>query len=109
MIIFLAVMITDVILLDFYNTFGLPTSTTVSIVFELLGAAVAISILKIIGNSESINNLSTYINSAKALAIISAILISVAVALTAGVIIQYFTRLIFSFDYEKRIKKFGGI
>jgi phosphate/sulfate permease len=109
MIIFLAVMITDVILLDFYNTYGLPTSTTVSIVFELLGAAVAISILKIIANSESINNLSTYINSAKALAIISAILISVAVALTAGVIIQYITRLIFSFDYEKRIKRFGGI
>jgi phosphate/sulfate permease len=109
MVIFLAVMITDVILLDVFNTYGLPTSTTVSIVFELLGAAVAVSLLKIAASSETIFNLGTYINSEKALAIISGILLSIAIAFTAGVIIQYFSRMIFSFDYEKRIRKLGGI
>jgi len=109
MIIFLAVMITDVILLDVFNTYGLPTSTTVSIVFELLGAAVAVSLLKIATSSETVFNLGTYINSGKALAIISGILLSIAIAFTAGVIIQYFTRMVFSFDYEKRIRRFGGL
>ena len=75
MVIFLAVMLTDVIVLDFFNTFGLPTSTTVSLVFELLGSAVAVSIFKIMGNDESLSNLGNYINSGKALAIISGILI----------------------------------
>jgi phosphate/sulfate permease len=72
MIIFLAVMITDVILLDAFNTFGLPTSTTASIVFELLGGAVAISLLKIYASSESLADLGKYINSEKALLKISA-------------------------------------
>ncbi|MCB2221169.1 MAG: inorganic phosphate transporter [Bacteroidetes bacterium] len=107
-IIFLAVMITDVILLDLFNTFGMPTSTTVSIVFELLGAAVAVSIIKVLNDPNALE-LSQYINSAKALAIISGILLSVVVAFTVGAIIQYFSRLIFSFDYEKRIKYYGSI
>ncbi len=109
MIIFLAVMLTDVILLDLYNTFGLPTSTTVSIVFELLGAAVAVSLLKIIESSQGINELITYINTSKALAIISGILISVAVAFTAGALIQFIVRLVFTFDFEKRVKRYGAI
>ena len=95
---FLAVMITDVILLDIFNTLGLPTSTTVSLVFELLGAAVAVSLYIIWKNNAG--NLAEYINSGKALAIISGILISVVVAFVAGSIIMYFTRLIFSFNYR---------
>ena len=107
-IIFLAVMITDVILLDLFNTFGMPTSTTVSIVFELLGAAVAVSLIKITNDPNALD-MSEYINSAKALAIISGILLSVVVAFSVGAIIQYFSRLLFSFDYEKRIRYFGSI
>ncbi len=107
-LIFLAVMITDVILLDLFNTFGLPTSTTVSIVFELLGAAVAVSLIKITHNPDALP-LSEYINSAKALAIIAGILLSVVVAFTVGAIIQYFSRLLFSFDYERRLKRWGAL
>ncbi|MBN3035031.1 MAG: inorganic phosphate transporter [Bacteroidales bacterium] len=107
-IIFLAVMITDVILLDVYNTFGLPTSTTVSIVFELLGASVAISLIKISKSPETVMDLGNYINSAKALAIISGILVSVVIAFSAGAIIQYFTRLIFTFNYSRTLKYFGA-
>jgi len=107
-ILFLAVMVTDVILLDSFNTFGMPTSTTVSIVFELLGAAVAISAVKIFTTPDALH-LYEYINSAKALAIIAGILLSVVIAFTCGVIIQYISRLIFSFDYEKRMRKFGAI
>ncbi len=107
MIIFLAVMITDVILLDMFNTFGLPTSTTVSIVFELLGAAVGISIIKLTNMPEK--DLGDFINSAKALAIISGILLSVVVSFTAGAIVQYFTRILFSFDYKKKLKYFGAL
>lgn len=108
MILFLAVMVADVILLDTFNTYGMPTSTTVSIVFELLGAAVALSIIKIYSNPDALG-LGSYINSGKALAIISGILLSVVIAFSAGVIIQYLTRLAFSFDYVKRIKYFGSI
>ena len=108
MIIFLAVMITDVILLDAFNTFGFPTSTTVSIVFELLGAAVAVSLIKISNSPDTVANLNTYINSAKALAIISGILISVVIAFAFGTIIQFITRLIFSFNYERYMKYFGA-
>ena len=108
MLLFLAVMVTDVILLDAFNTFGMPTSTTVSIVFELLGASVAIATIKIYTDPNALG-LGEYINSGKALAIISGILISVIVAFTAGVIIQYLTRLLFSFDYAKRLKYFGSL
>ncbi len=110
MFIFMAVMVTDVILLDLFNTFGLPTSTTVSIVFELLGAAVAISIIKLMNLPEdSAKELGDYINSGKALAIISGILLSVVVAFSVGAIVQYLTRILFSFNYKKRIKYFGGL
>lgn len=108
MVIFLAVMITDVILLDLFNTFGMPTSTTVSLVFELLGSAVAVSIVKIKSMGGSVIELSNYINSEKALAIITGILVSVVIAFTVGAIIQYITRLIFSFNYRNPMKYFGS-
>ena len=107
-LLFLAVMVTDVILLDVFNTFGMPTSTTVSIVFELLGAAVAFSLIKIYTDPNALP-IGEYINSGKALAIISGILVSVVIAFTAGVIIQYLTRLLFSFDYKSRLKYFGSV
>ena len=106
-IIFLAVMLTDVILLDLYNTFGLPTSTTVSIVFELLGAAVAVSLIKIA--KDDTKTLSDYINNDKALAIILGILLSIVIAFFVGAIIQYITRMIFTFDLHERLKRYGAI
>ena len=107
--IFLAVMLTDVLLLDLFNTFGLPTSTTVSIVFELLGAAVAVSLIKIYMSGDSYVRLVEYINTGKALAIIMGILFSVVVAFLFGVIAQFATRLLFTFDYKRRLKRYGGI
>ena len=107
MIIFLAVMITDVILLDVYNTAGLPTSTTVSIVFELLGASVAMASIKIMHESGA--SLSEFINSSKALAIITGILLSVIIAFSVGAIIQFLTRLAFSFNFKKRMKYLGAV
>ncbi|MEM7187868.1 MAG: inorganic phosphate transporter, partial [Bacteroidota bacterium] len=110
MIIFMAVMITDILLLDFFNTLGLPTSTTVSIVFNLLGAAIVMSLIKISASStESFADLANYINTSKALEIISGILLSVVIAFTVGAIVQWISRLLFSFHYEKRIKNFGAI
>jgi phosphate/sulfate permease len=109
MVIFLAVMITDVILLDMFNVFGLPTSTTVSIVFELLGASVAVALVKITRMGQSIGHLSEYMNSEKALAIISGILVSVVIAFSVGTIIQYISRLIFSFRVNKPLKYFGSV
>lgn len=109
MIIFLAVMITDVILLDMFNTFGLPTSTTVSIVFELLGAAVAVSFIKIKLAGQSIGQLSEYINSEKALAIISGILVSVIIAFAVGAAVQYLARMIFSFRQHRTLKYYGAV
>ena len=109
MAIFLAVMLTDIILLDLYNTFGLPTSTTVSIVFELLGAAVAVSLLKISAAGESIGEVVNYINTSKALAIISGILLSVVVAFAVGAVLQIVTRLLFTFDYDRRLKRYGAL
>lgn len=109
MFIFMAVMFTDIVLLDFFNTFGLPTSTTVSIVFEILGASVAVAIIKVLGNGEGLARLGEYINSENTLTIISGIFISVGVAFTAGIIVQYVARLLFSFDYKPRIKSVGVI
>jgi phosphate/sulfate permease len=114
MTIFLAVMITDVILLDLFNTFGLPTSTTVSIVFELLGASVAVASLSIaMSDSETIDNLGAYINSDSALLIIGGILLSVVVAFFVGSVVQYLSRLLFSFRYRRNLKwagsAFGGL
>ena len=105
-LIFLAVMITDIILLDIFNTLGFPTSTTVSLVFEILGAAVAISIIII---SKSGGVVFDYINSNNALRIIGGILLAVVVAFTFGAIVQYFTRIIFSFNTKKSRKYFGAI
>ena len=103
MFIFMAVMITDILLLDVFNTLGMPTSTTVSIVFELLGAAVAISLIKISQNdAESINAIWNYINYEKASLIIFGILLSVVVAFSIGALVQFISRLIFSFNFEKR-------
>ena len=107
MVIFLAVMITDVLLLDVFNTFGMPTSTTVSIVFELLGGAIAVSIIKVSQSAEL--PLSDYINTAKALAIITGILISVVVAFSAGAVVQFIMRMFFTFNYDKKIKFLSAI
>lgn len=109
MIIFLAVMMTDILLLDLYNTFALPTSTTVSIVFELLGAAVAVSLIKISIAGDSAGTLANYINSSSALVIITGILLSVVIAFTIGLIIQWLVRLVFSFNYEKTLKYWGSV
>lgn len=109
MVIFLAVMLTDVVLLDVFNTMGLPTSTTVSIVFELLGSAVAVAVMKMIRLGQDAGELANYINSAKALAIISGILLSVVVAFTVGAIVMYLTRLVFSFNHAKTFKRYGAI
>lgn len=110
MVIFLAVMITDVILLDLFNTFGMPTSTTVSIVFELLGSAVAVSAVKIkMAGGSIMMELSQYINSGKALAIISGILVSVFIAFTVGAVVQYLSRLVFTFKYRPVMKYMGAI
>jgi len=109
MIIFLSVMITNMILLDLFNTFGLPTSTTVSLVFGLLGSTVGVSIVKIYHAGEAAGRLSEYINSSKALAIISGILVSVVIAFIVGAIIQYITRIVFSFRLNKTLKYFGSV
>jgi len=110
MIVFMAVMITDILLLDFFNTLGLPTSTTVSIVFELLGAAVVMALIKIGANeNETWVDLGKYINTAKATEIIVGILMSVVIAFTVGAVVQWLSRLVFTFHYEKRIKNFGAL
>nr|HPI22823.1 inorganic phosphate transporter [Spirochaetota bacterium] len=109
LIIFVAVMLTDVLLLDLFNTFGLPTSTTVSIIFELLGASVAVSLIKIYAANESFVLLGQYINTAKVLAIISGIFLSVAIAFSVGIAAQFFSRMLFTFDYGKRLRRYGGI
>ena len=110
MMIFMAVMITDILLLDFFNTLGLPTSTTVSIVFNLLGAAIVVSLIKISGTEgATIADLGNYINKEKALTIISGILLSVVIAFSVGAVVQWISRRIFSFHYEKKIKNFGAI
>ena len=108
MILFLTVMLTDVVLLDLFNTLGLPTSTTVSLVFELLGAAVAVSLFTV-WTSGSGESLGEYINSGKALAIIGGIFISIAIAFVLGTIIMYLSRLIFSFNYAKPFKYLGAL
>ncbi|MFP4048258.1 MAG: inorganic phosphate transporter, partial [Bacteroidales bacterium] len=109
MMIFLAVMLTDILLLDLFNTLALPTSTTVSIVFEILGAAVAVSLIKLGSDMETAGTLGEYINSASALGIISGILLSVIIAFVVGSIVQYLVRIVFSYNYMKYLKYFGSI
>lgn len=109
MIIFMAVMITDILLLDFFNTMGLPTSTTVSIVFELLGAAVAVSVLKIVANDGGVMDIWQYINTEKATEIILGILLSVAIAFTIGAVVQFVSRLFLSFKFERKPSWMGAL
>lgn len=113
MCILLAVMVTDVVLLDVFNTLGLPTSTTVSMVFELLGGTFILAILKIIGDETGLLSLGDMMNTEKALSVIMGIFLSVAIAFIAGTIVQYISRLIFSFNYKKHLSWtigiFGGI
>lgn len=109
MIIFLAVMITDIILLDVFNSLGLPTSTTVSIIFELLGAAVCLALYKIYMTDDTFDHLGMYINTKKASEIVYSILLSVVLSFALGSFVQYISRLIFTFHYEKKLKYFGAI
>ena len=102
MIIFLAVMITDILILDLFNSWGLPTSTTVSIVFELLGAAVVMSIIKIMNSSGNLSDLNYFINTEKASEIILGILLSIFIAFSIGALIQWLSRLILTFNFEKK-------
>jgi len=106
MCVFAAVMFTDVVLLDVFNSYGLPTSTTVSMVFELLGASVAIATIKIIDDNAL--NLGELINTTKAFSVIMGIFLSVAVAFVFGLLVQYVTRLVFSFGYRKNMRYFIG-
>ena len=109
MIIFFAVMIADIVLLDAFNSLGLPTSTTVSIVFELLGSAIAAAAIKLYWEGGSFELIFDYINTSKSLTIISAILVSVVVAFVSGAVIQYIMRLIFSFHFERVYRYVGGV
>ena len=109
MIIFMAVMITDILLLDFFNTVGMPTSTTVSIVFELLGAAVAMSLIKIAHSGGTFSDMLNYINTSKASEIIFGILLSVVVAFTVGGLVQWVARLLLSYKFERKAKWVGAI
>ncbi len=111
MTLFLAVMVTDVIILDVFNTLGMPTSTTVSLVFELLGGAFILSTLKMWGDPSL--NYSVLLNSDKALEVIIGIFASVAIAFFFGVIVMWISRVVFTFNYKKHsrysIAIFGGI
>ena len=110
MMLYLAVMLGNIILLDVYNSLGLPTSTSVALIFSLLGAAIAVSIVKISGDpTETMAQLGKYINTAEASKIVSSILASVVVALVVGSIVMWISRLIFSFRYAKVFRWFGSI
>lgn len=113
MIIFMAVMITDILLLDFFNTVGMPTSTTVSIVFELLGAAVAMALIKIYSNDGNFSDVVNYINTSKATQIIFGIVLSVIVAFSIGAFVQWVSRVLLSYNFEKKAlwvgALFGGV
>lgn len=111
MCILLAVMLTDVVLLDVFNSMGMPTSTTVSLVFELLGGTFALSLIKV--NNDATLALGDLINTDKALSVIMAIFVSVAIAFFFGMLVQWLARIVFTFNYTKNIKYsiglFGGI
>ena len=111
MCILVAVMLTDVVLLDVFNTMGLPTSTTVSMVFELLGGTFALALIKV-HNSNTLG-LGDLINTDKALSVIMAIFLSVAIAFFFGMLVQWLARLIFTFNYKRHLRYsialFGGI
>ena len=110
MMLYVSVMFANVILLDLYNSLGLPTSTTVSLIFCLLGSAMAVALYKI-GADPNISylELGNYINTAKAMGIVSGILLSVILAFTMGTFVMWISRLIFSFRYVKMLRRFGSI
>ena len=111
MCILLAVMLTDVVLLDVFNSMGMPTSTTVSMVFELLGGTFALALIKVHNND--MLGLGDLINTDKALSVIMAIFVSVAIAFFFGMLVQWLARIVFTFNYKKKMKYsialFGGI
>ena len=110
MMLYLGVMFANVILLDLYNSWGLPTSTTVSLIFCLLGSAIAVSIYKISNDpAQGIASLGQYINTSRAMGIVSAILLSVVIAFTCGTIVMYISRLIFSFRYTAIFHRYGSL
>lgn len=110
MVIFMAVMLTDILLLDFFNTLGLPTSTTVSIVFELLGASVCLALIKIYSDdAQSFLDLPNYINNDKAIDIILGILLSVVIAFTVGALIQFISRVLLSFKFHEKPTWYSAI
>src|SRR5690606_805278 len=106
---FLAVMLTDIVLLDVFNTLGLPTSTTVSIVFELLGAAWMVGLLFTIEKNDPVSASLQYINIESTFSIISGIFLSIFIAFTSGILVQYLCRMVFSFQYETRLARFGAL
>lgn len=110
--IFVAVMIADIIILDAFNTLGMPTSTTVSLIFELLGATFVVSLFKVMGDTTDMT-LGDMLNTEKALSVIMGIFLSVAIAFIFGTVVQFLSRAIFSFNYKSRLKWkvgiFGGI
>ena len=113
MCIFLAVMVTDVVLLDVFNTLGMPTSTTVSMVFELLGGTFVLALLKLAADETGLLGFDDLLNTEKALSVIFGIFLSVAVAFFFGTLVQWLSRLIFTFNYKPRLKwtigLFGGL
>ena len=110
MMLYLGVMFANVILLDLYNSWGLPTSTTVSLIFCLLGAAIAVSIYKISNDPEQgVSSLGHYINTSRAMGIVSAILLSVVIAFTCGTLVMYVSRMIFSFRYTALFRRYGSL
>ena len=108
MMLYLGVLFANIILLDLYNSWGLPTSTTVSLVFCLLGAAIAVTVYKITGSADAGHEMGEYINTSRALGIVSAILLSVVIAFTCGTAVMYVSRLIFSFRYTRVFSRFGA-
>lgn len=110
MMLFVGAMMADVILLNTFNLLGLPTSTTVSLIFELLGSAVAVTCYKVANDSGlTLADVGSFINSGKALAMISAILVSVALSFIVGVVIMYISRILFSFRYQKAMNQYGAL
>ena len=108
-ILFFGVMITDVLLLNTFNSLGLPTSTTVSILFELLGAATCAAVFKLYGSGQSMAEIFEYVKSDRSITMVSAILVSVAVAFISGMVVQFLCRLLFSFRLKNSTKYLGGI
>ena len=110
MMLYLGVMFANVILLDLYNSWGLPTSTTVSLIFCLLGSAIAVSIYKIAADpAQGVASLGQYINTSRAMGIVSAILLSVVIAFTCGTVVMYISRVIFSFRYTVPFNRYGAL